>query len=700
MPQTFVVRLPAELRRRAAALRAADPGEAELRAAAVAALTVHYTEYAQACYFDLHATATGKEVRQVRVTVDPDMTPGDLAKRIAEDAPADHDDATGSGTPRCLVVLGATPADPAGHAFVLRFDPDSPAVVSCLHDEERTTADEAATLAGVFATLLGQVLAEPGRPLREYAPLSPADRHRVLATFNRTDQDFPADATVHSLFRSQARSTPDQVAVSSEEGTLTYRELDELSERLAYALINRGVRAGGVVGVLAGRSLDLPVALLGILKAGCAYLPLDPQAPQLRLRDLVERASAAVVLVGRECPAGQGLPAAEISLADPALYARAPSSPLPEGAADDLAYVIYTSGSTGRPKGVMVEHRSVVNRLAWMQRRYPLGPGDTLLQKTPTIFDVSVWELFWWLLAGARMHLLAPGMERFPMAIVETVERQRVTAIHFVPSMLNVFLEHLRTSGDSARLASLRWVFSSGESLAPQTVTGGNELLGGQGTRLVNLYGPTEATVDVTAYDCPPGRMTGPVPIGRPIDNTRCYVLRHGQPMPVGVFGTLHLAGAGVARGYLGDPELTRQRFVPEYGHPAQRMYDTGDIGRWLPSGDIEFLGRGDLEVKLRGIRINLLEIENVLLEVPGVADCAVILDQPAPTLATLRAVVSGDPGLSGDMLRSFLAERLPAYMVPSTYDYAEHLPRVASGKVDRRRLLDAACLQQHARRL
>jgi acyl-coenzyme A synthetase/AMP-(fatty) acid ligase len=206
--------------------------------------------------------------------------------------------------------------------------------------------------------------------------------------------------------------------------------------------------------------------------------------------------------------------------------------------------------------------------------------------------------------------------------------------------------------------------------------------------------------VDVTVYDCPPGRMTGPVPIGRPIDNTRCYVLRHGQPMPVGVFGTLHVAGAGVARGYLGDPALTGQRFVPEYEHPAQRMYDTGDIGRWLSSGDIEFLGRGDLEVKLRGIRINLLEIENVLLEVPGVADCAVSLDQPAPTLATLRAVVTGDPGLSGDTLRSYLAERLPAYMVPSTYDYAEHLPRTPSGKVDRRRLLDVAYLQEHFKRL
>ncbi|MFH8387804.1 amino acid adenylation domain-containing protein [Kitasatospora sp. NPDC018058] len=692
-----IIELDADVRARARTLRDTAPDAAVRLSAAVAALAIHYAAYTrEEIRLDLAEPSAGP-VRAVRVAVDPDQTLGELADRITRGAagsrsdPADH-----------LVVLGDTwvSGTGTGWAYQLRLDPDEPGTARCRFDEDRATAAGATALLNVFAALLGQALADPARPVRGYAPLAPAERPRVLHEFNDTGRDFPRDATLHALFREQALRSPDRVAVSSDRGSLTYRQLDERAERLAYALTRRGLRPGEVVAVLTERSLDLPVALFGVLKAGCAYLPLDPHAPERRLRGLVEQSGARFVLAGEVPAADTDLPADVLRLADPALYAEEPPRPLELGGPGDLAYVIYTSGSTGRPKGVMVEHRSVVNRLAWMQRRYPLGPEDTLLQKTPVIFDVSVWELFWWLLAGARMHLLAPGMERFPMAIVAAAEQQRVTALHFVPSMLNVFLDHLRESGAGDRLAALRWVFSSGESLAAQTVTAFHGLTGAHGTKLVNLYGPTEATVDVTAHDCPPGPAEGRVPIGRPIDNTRFYVLRHGQPMPVGVYGTLHVAGAGVARGYLGDPELTRRRFGPEYGRPGERMYDTGDIGRWLPSGDIEFLGRDDLQVKIRGIRIDLLEVEGALLELPGVADCAVTLDRPGPTLDVLRAAVTGDPGLSGDRLRTHLAERLPAYMLPATYDYFEQLPRTPSGKVDRRALADAAYLTAHATRL
>lgn len=665
---------------------------------AVAAVALHYTEYGEPVRFGF-TTGDGRAPREIAADVDPDESFTELAARIARSTAIGANGAADGCVDEPfghLVVLGTDTGVEGGTVRRLTLDLTRGRLFATSAPGVDVTPG---VLPELFLTLLRQAALDPERTVGSCELLA-EDADRVLYSFNATDRAFRDDVTLHGIFREQARRHPDRVAVSTDAGRLTYRELDEHTDRLAGALRERvGAPVGGIVAVLAERSLDLPVALLGILKAGCAYLPLDPQSPPRRLAAILERSGAVAVLAQRSL-AGlvEGAAVEVLDLDDPLPYRSAPVTEECAGPRD-LAYVLYTSGSTGLPKGVMVEHRSVVNRLAWMQRTHPLGPEDTLLQKTPVIFDVSVWELFWWMFTGARMHLLAPGMERFPLAIVEAVEREGVTAVHFVPSMLNVFVDHVAAAGTAGSLSSLRWIFSSGESLPAPVADACDKTLGGPtGPRLVNLYGPTETTVDVTAHTCAPGPTSGRVPIGRPIDNTRLYVLRHGRPMPVGVFGTLHVGGVPVARGYLGDDRLTEERFVPEYGRPTERMYDTGDIVRWLPSGDIDFLGRDDLQVKLRGIRIDLQEIEAVLLEAPGVVECAVRLETPGPGLSQLRAAVAGGPELSARMLRAHLGERLPPSMVPSAFDRFEGLPRTASGKIDRRSLAEPSVREQGVR--
>ncbi|MEU0953277.1 amino acid adenylation domain-containing protein [Streptomyces niveus] len=687
---------------------------------AVAAVAFHYAAFVPDVRLLVAAGDDGAKDFVVELGIDPALSFAAHAERIAAGL-RPHDgaaDAEGSdGGPVHRLTIGARVAEAAEAAEearaegeagahevtapgVLRLDLDP--VDGLVVARSAAASDPAcAALVEVFTELLGQARREPHRAVGDCPVLSAAGRRR-LAEFNATDHDFPAETTLHQIFRDQARATPDRTAVLTDDTSLTYAEVDERSDRFAAVLRRRfGAGPGDVIGVLAERSPDLPVVLLGVLKAGCAYLPLDPHAPALRIQDMVRRAGARAVVGPDRLTGGLGLPV-DVLPPDPPEDLDGPL-PVPPalGTAGDAAYVIYTSGSTGRPKGVVVEHRSVVNRLNWMQRAYPLGSDDTLIQKTPVIFDVSVWELFWWMFAGSRVYLPPPGAERFPLALAEAVERHRVTVMHFVPSMLNVFLAEAERGGLGDRLDPLHHVFSSGESLSAQAVDSFHRVLGGpNGTRLVNLYGPTETTVDVTSFDCPPEAAHGRVPIGRPIDNTRLHVMRHGQPLPVGVFGTLHVAGSGVARGYLGDEELTRRRFVPEHGRPDTRMYDTGDIARWLPTGDIDFLGRQDHQIKIRGIRVDLQEIEQVLLEAPGVVDCAVRLDEPGPALAVLRAAVTGSDGLTRAGLRAYVAERLPAYMVPATYDRFAELPRTSSGKTDRRALAEDAAVQARGQRL
>ena len=355
----------------------------------------------------------------------------------------------------------------------------------------------------------------------------------------------------------------------------------------------------------------------------------------------------------------------------------------------DLAYIIYTSGSTGKPKGVMIEHYSLVNRLNWMQRFYPIGIKDVILQKTPYTFDVSVWELFWWSITGAKVCFLKPDGEKEPEVIVAAIEKNQVTTMHFVPSMLTTFLGYIEHGVNPARLKSLKQVFASGEALNSQQVLKFNQLLyTTNGTKLHNLYGPTEATVDVSYFDCSTGAELSTIPIGKPIDNIQMYILNAGnQLQPIGVPGELHIAGDGLARGYLKQPELTAAKFVPNPFRPGKRMYKTGDLARWMVDGNIEYLGRIDNQVKVRGFRIELGEIESELLTHPEVKETVVVAREERDGNKYLCAYLVLEKDLPVMEFREHLSRNLPEYMIPSYFIRLEKIPLTQSGKVDRKAL-------------
>lgn len=468
-------------------------------------------------------------------------------------------------------------------------------------------------------------------------------------------------------------------------GTLSYSQLDAAVSRVANGLRDRGVEPDERVGVIVPRSAEMLVAIHGILRSGGAYVPIDPTHPLIRIRGILEESGARVVVAGDEfAHLTDGL---GVDRFEPSTTGADPVEPV--ASPENLAYVIYTSGSTGRPKGVMVEHRSVVNRLRWMQRRYPLGADDVILQKTPVTFDVSVWELMWWAMAGASVALLEPGGERDPRKIIAAVDRHRVTVMHFVPSMLGAFLDELEDHPDCVhRLTSLHTVFCSGEALTPRLVERFNRVMVGAGVpRLVNLYGPTEATVDVSYFDCPASGHVDAVPIGKPIDNTALLVLDgRDKPCPVGVPGELNIAGIGLARGYLGRPDLTAAAFVSDARVPGGRRYRTGDLVRWRADGNLEFLGRIDDEVKIRGNRLSLGEVQAVMESCPGVRSAVVTAEQ-SDNHSTYLVGYFVSPDVTIDRLRAHVAERLPAYMVPTVFMELTALPQTASGKLDRRSL-------------
>lgn len=527
-------------------------------------------------------------------------------------------------------------------------------------------------------------------------PLLPPEEARLLERFNATREDWDCSGGIHACFMAQAARTPRAPALRGADGaTLSYAEFARGTERLADWLTAQGVRPGSAVGVCFPRGVGLLTAIFAVIRAGGLYVPIVPDLPDGRIRAMLEDLPSDTLLLAAPEQAGLlGAPAGAcgnrllLAPKEP-LAARPPSLPAPPP--DALAYILFTSGSTGRPKGVMVEQRGVLNRIFWMQSRFPLGPDDVILHKTPVSFDVSVWELFWWSWYGASLALLAPGDERDPAAIVEAVERHKVTVIHFVPSMLRVFLEHCsRRSGAVARLASLKRVFASGEALTPDCVRLFNELLfESNGTELHNLYGPTEATVDVTWQPCSPFPADAArVPIGRPVSNTVISVRDDaGQTVPLGVTGELVISGVQVARGYVKRPDLTAKAFDADPAGGARR-YRTGDLARWTADGVLEYLGRRDDQVKIRGFRIELGEVEAALEACPGVAQAVARVGSVGGLPALEAYLLPGRGGeLSLSAIRAALSQRLPAYMCPTAFYRVESIPLGSSGKADRQAL-------------
>jgi amino acid adenylation domain-containing protein len=470
------------------------------------------------------------------------------------------------------------------------------------------------------------------------------------------------------------------------EEELSYAELDRRANRLALRLRELGVRPDVVVGVHLERSAELLVGLLAVLKAGGAYLPLEPGLPVERLRTMARASSVPVVLVG---PGLGGVLDVDGCVELSVDGETADCGPEPGIVPGNLAYVIYTSGSTGVPKGVQITHAGIVNRLLWMQEAHGLTDRDRVLHKTPISFDVSVWELFWPLISGACVVVAAPRRHRDPAYLAELMGSAAVTVCHFVPVMLKAFLDAL----DVERFDALRLVVCSGEELPAEVA---RQCLRRLGVRLENLYGPTEAAVDVTSWTCGPQDASASVPIGAPIANTQAYVLDPAlNPAPLGVPGELYLAGAGLARGYGGRAGLTAERFVAApFGPPGSRMYRTGDRARWTPGGRLEFLGRLDQQVKIRGYRIEPGEIEQTLLRHPSVAQAQVLVREDQPGDRRLIGYIATSPGAAAPspaQLQSLVGAVLPKYMVPSAIVVLDAFPLTASGKIDKKALAATA---------
>ncbi|MEC3956238.1 amino acid adenylation domain-containing protein [Nocardia sp. CDC153] len=537
------------------------------------------------------------------------------------------------------------------------------------------------------------VSAAPETVIADMPVLTELERERVLHEWNST-QVARQEGTLAGLFADRAAMSAGRVALDFEGDTLTYAAFDERANRLARELIARGAGPDTLVGLAVRRSLDLLIGMYAIVKAGAAYLPIDPDHPADRIEAILEQARPLCVLTTRrdrlELP--RRAPRFDIDVADLSARNGRPVTDADRRAplrSDHLAYVIFTSGSTGKPKGVGVTHAAIVNRLRWMQHAYPLDSSDVVLQKTPATFDVSVWEFFWPLQIGARLVIAAPDGHRDPGYLARIIAEKGVTTAHFVPSMLSVFL----TDTDVAGCTGLTRVFCSGEALPAATVAEFHAALGTgpESPQLHNLYGPTEAAVDVTSWHCTPG--TTDVPIGAPIWNTRTYVLdARLQPVAPGVVGELYLAGVQLARGYLGRAGLTADRFVANPFTPGTRMYRTGDLVRWRGSGRsgvLEYLGRSDFQVKVRGLRIELGEIEAALLADERVARavCVARRGRGGDELIGYVVAAPGAGTLDTAELAAGLRRTLPGYMVPSILMVLDELPLSANGKVDRKAL-------------
>ncbi len=535
--------------------------------------------------------------------------------------------------------------------------------------------------------LLEGALADPDRALSAL-PMITAREREESATWNATGERFEP-ACVHQLIEAQCARTPNAVAVRARNGQLSYAELDARATRLAEHLSVMGIGRGDLVGIFYERSIELIVALVGVLKAGAAYVPLDPAYPPDRIAFMLHDSAVRLVLAdsrlhdllptfGGSIVTIEQLTADATTVPQPALVGASP---------EDLAYVIYTSGSTGEPKGAMLPHRAVANYLQWMQNAFPLDAGDRVLLKAPVSFDASVWEFYLPLISGARLVLAGPDDHHNPAALAETIASQRITVIQFVPSLIGVMLE----SPDFAPACRfLRLLFLGGEAVSPELATRVRAAL--PNVDLHNLYGPTEAAVYATAWTFPPSGPIGSVSIGAPIANVAVHVLDPTSllPVPVGVVGELCISGAGLATGYLKRPELTASRFVRNPSAPGgARMYRTGDLGRWRRDGTLECLGRIDQQVKIRGFRVELGEVEATLSRHPVVRECVVANTTVRGKESRLTAYVVLRDGANGDraVLREFLAAVVPEYMLPDAFVFLDAMPLGITGKLDRKAL-------------
>ncbi|MDH5539181.1 MAG: amino acid adenylation domain-containing protein [Rhizobacter sp.] len=584
--------------------------------------------------------------------------------------------------------VGSFPLDPGAAQFDLSLtaDIDTFGQIQLEYAEDLFERATAQRMLESYLALLDQVLDDPSRSVASYPLMGNAERAEQAA-WNATQAPFDSGLRLGDLLRRQALASGSATAVEFEGRRVSYAELDAAAVALARRLRALGVRPGDLVGVCLERSVELVSALLGVVYSGAAFVPLDPADPPERLARMCEDAGMSVLVSrgGELAQVGTAFPAALriVHVDDSRMHAELQTEFELAGKATDAAYVIFTSGSTGRPKGAMNAHRGVVNWLQWMQSEYRLTPQDRVLLKTPYSFDVSLREFFWPLTVGATIVVARPEGHRDAAYLVYTLRSEHITLLHFVPSMLRIFLEEPGLE----HCSSVRRVVCSGEALPVDVVERFFQRM--PQSKLCNLYGPTEAAVEVTHWECRPGDASGIVPIGRPVANTQMHVLdARMRQQPVGVPGDLYIGGVQVGMGYVGRPELTRERFIDDPFNPGARLYKTGDLARWTSDGVIDYLGRADDQVKIRGHRIELGEIEAHLGAHPQVARNVVIAREDKPGDRRLVAYIVARDDLPGaSELRQHLRQHMPEYMVPQHYVRLDAIPLLVNGKIDRKAL-------------
>lgn len=555
--------------------------------------------------------------------------------------------------------------------------------LSIVYNKELFVPQRIENMAAHFKQWLHAIITYPHIPLQELEYLSQEEQHVLLNGFNDTHRVYTPGITLKHLLEQQAKRTPDAVAVVFGEERLTYKALDKAANQLARLLMHKGITTETLVPVCLERSMEMVIAIIAILKAGAAYVPVDPLYPEERIRYILQDTGAKLVITDGAAPFMKDIAGVEIlnMITEQSTVQSMPDTNIDiDPDPGNLAYVIYTSGSTGRPKGVMIEHAAIVNRLYWMQEYFRLQKDDRVLQKTTFCFDVSVWEFLWPLCTGARLIVAVPDGNRDNRYLKEVIEREAITTIHFVPSMLDVFLTDIENND----CASLKRVICSGEALKSNHIGSFIEKLGHAG--LYNLYGPTEAAIDVSCWHAPEHMpLTDLVPIGKPVANTALYVLDNKNKLqPLGAKGRLFIGGIQLARGYLNNQTLTEKKFIehPEIG----RLYDTGDIARWLWDGNLAFLGRDDDQVKIRGYRIELEEVTAALIKYKGIKDGVVVARQVnRDNMMAAYVIWAAQPDEEG--VRMHMHACLPLYMHPAVYVSLNDLPLTASGKIDKKRL-------------
>jgi len=561
-------------------------------------------------------------------------------------------------------------------------------LVAELHyDSSLLRAEDVDRIAQEFRTLLESACANPESPIADLEIVSPDEQRRLLIEFNDTRTDSPEGKCIHEIFAARAQNAPDNVAVVFEKRNLTYAQLESRANQLAHHLQDLGVGPEVPVAVCMDRSLEMVVGILGILKAGGAYVPLDPEYPRERLAYAIEDVQALVLLTQkslRERMRELGSAMVCVDSDWETIARHAENTPSINTTARNLAYVIYTSGSTGHPKGVMVEHGGLTNAISWITETLGLSSSDRCMLKTPITFDAAGRELFPTLLAGGTLIIAEPDGNRDIRYLADTIRSERVSILHCVPSLLRLLVEEPAFDESLA----LRAVMCGGEALAPEIVT---RFQRRSKAKLYNVYGPTETIIDSTYWPCDGRDTLSAISIGKPIPNAKVYALDdHLHLLPIGVAGTLYIGGVGLARGYIGRPDLTAEKFIPDpfSGAPGARLYKTGDLARYLPDGNLEFLGRSDDQVKIRGFRIELGEIAAALRQHPAVREAAV-LAQDGHGEKQLVAYVAGngDARPTSNELRGFLKDKVPEHMVPAVFVLLNALPLTANGKIDRRAL-------------